>query len=653
MSDERIVLQLEGESQELKSDLRRAERMVQGTLRDVEQQSASSAKRSASSMGTIAKGAVAGIAAGIAAGGIQAALGSIQAATVGVASAFSDMAEEVFGAIDQMGTLEQATGFSQRTLHGLQLIAEQTNKELEELIPKDLSKRILEASQGMGEGLPFIQAFGIEVQTATGELRSADDVLKDMIDALSTIPDPTTRSATAVKLLGEEGKNLFSAFSSVEDLERAEEAAARFGISGLEAADASAEWWRATGTLTRAMTVLQGTLVTELGGTGVAVMREMAVSTVFLAALIEELSDDVVDFVGHLATAARAFAPVTAGLADVAVVLAGAVVDAASDGEGALAVAIQRAEEFRSTFEAMGESAEGMVGPVKTWSDELERATGAGREGLEGVEGALEAVEAEQQSLLITSQEFLAAYRQQHEEATDRVTMSWSEASDEISEDMEDAGASIEETFRGVVDILGQAADIVGGYLELSLDRQVAASQESIREAEQSGDLTRRQIRELRKEEEAAVMQAFRRTQALQRVAAVIDAARAAISMIPGFAFLGPFAPAAAAGAAAAALGIQLSTINAQQPPSFPSGGTYSTDGASAGHGLAYLEGGEGIVNRRAMSDPATRELVERLNSGQRMSGGSVQVVVSYDSRMRRLRIEPARQPLGKRQRRR
>lgn len=119
--------------------------------------------------------------------------------------------------------------------------------------------------------------------------------------------------------------------------------------------------------------------------------------------------------------------------------------------------------------------------------------------------------------------------------------------------------------------------------------------------------------------QKVAARDAFRRSQSLQRAAAVIEGARAAVSLIPAFAILGPGAPAAAAAVAGAGLAVQLQVINTQEPPKFAFGGHTSGPLHAGGDVAALLERGESVVSSRGMAQPGAREIVDALNAGLSM----------------------------------
>lgn len=150
-----------------------------------------------------------------------------------------------------------------------------------------------------------------------------------------------------------------------------------------------------------------------------------------------------------------------------------------------------------------------------------------------------------------------------------------------------------------------------------------AAQEDYLQRLKQSEAAKRAQIRELEKEEQRAARQAFRRQQDLQVGQAVIDAARNAVVLTGSMAYLGPFAPAAAASIAGAQLATQIAVIKSQEPPKFHFG--TSAAAASQGRGPldiagrafnTRLEEGEGVVSRRGMATPGARDIVEALNRG-------------------------------------
>lgn len=148
-------------------------------------------------------------------------------------------------------------------------------------------------------------------------------------------------------------------------------------------------------------------------------------------------------------------------------------------------------------------------------------------------------------------------------------------------------------------------------------ERQAAEYELALLESRRAARL--QAIEEQQRAEQKAARDAFKRSQSLQRAAAVIEAARAAVSLIPAFALLGPGAPVAAAAVAAAGLDVQLRVINSAEPPKFAFGGQVGGPLHAGGDVPALLERGEAVVSNRGMAQPGAREIVEALNAGLSM----------------------------------
>jgi hypothetical protein len=128
-------------------------------------------------------------------------------------------------------------------------------------------------------------------------------------------------------------------------------------------------------------------------------------------------------------------------------------------------------------------------------------------------------------------------------------------------------------------------------------------------------------------DERRQVMKNFKTNQGLQTAQAVIEGARAAVSLIPAFAFLGPFAPVAAAAVAAPAAALQIAIIKKQKPPEFPTGGMVSNDHVAIG-----AQVGEAVLSRRAVAAAGGPQGVAEMNAG-RGGGQGTRVVVQLGRR--------------------
>jgi hypothetical protein len=146
-------------------------------------------------------------------------LGGIATAAIAAGAAFKHMADDAIELVNEATTLSAQTGLAIETIGGLRAAAERTGKTLAELVPVDLSKRIVETSQGLGRAKRGFDGLGVSVTDANGNLKSADEVLRETIDALQKVEDPTIRSGLAVQTLGDKGGQLLDTLGSSDSLD--------------------------------------------------------------------------------------------------------------------------------------------------------------------------------------------------------------------------------------------------------------------------------------------------------------------------------------------------------------------------------------------------------------------------------------------------
>jgi len=156
--------------------------------------------------------------------------------------------------------------------------------------------------------------------------------------------------------------------------------------------------------------------------------------------------------------------------------------------------------------------------------------------------------------------------------------------------------------------------------------------QAQIDRIEQEEKARREQRRNERKDLREALLQAYEWQKAAALTRAAIDAAANATALVPAFAFLGPLAPAAAAGVAVAQFELTRQAINAQGPPKFATGGLVR-DRIEGDHAMVYAEPSEGILTPRGVETVGGRQGLEAINRGQ-MPGGSGGTMVYLDSRL-------------------
>ena len=178
----------------------------------------------------------------------------------GVAAATAAMVlltQKVADLRNELTDAEIRTGISARSLSGLRLAAEGSGLAFSELEGSlnVFPKRLADFARGTGEAKFAFEALGISVTDSTGQLRSADAVMAEVLDKINAIPDPTTKAALATQIFAESGGKLLQALSGAElgdFIAFAEE----FGVGvGPDAAAAADDWQRSTANLN---TVLEG-----------------------------------------------------------------------------------------------------------------------------------------------------------------------------------------------------------------------------------------------------------------------------------------------------------------------------------------------------------------------------------------------------------
>ena len=149
----------------------------------------------------------------------------------------------------------------------------------------------------------------------------------------------------------------------------------------------------------------------------------------------------------------------------------------------------------------------------------------------------------------------------------------------------------------------------IGRLTEAEGQAQIAAVDAAAKAERERADLVAADL-------EQQATKAFKLNQAAQIANATIEAARAAIALLPSFAYLGPGAPAAATALAGAQLALAIGAITSQEPPTFALGGMVSersTGGAD--HTPILASPSEGIVSPRGMM-ALGREGLDALNQG-------------------------------------
>jgi AcrR family transcriptional regulator len=128
-------------------------------------------------------------------------------AVLGVMAATVIAASNTAGEIDH---LSKTAGISAESFQRLAYAAKQDDVDMQGLavgIVK-LTKSMSDAANGGKETQAAFQAIGVNVQTAGGQLRSADAVLLDVAERFAQMPNPAEKTALALQLFGKSGADL-------------------------------------------------------------------------------------------------------------------------------------------------------------------------------------------------------------------------------------------------------------------------------------------------------------------------------------------------------------------------------------------------------------------------------------------------------------
>lgn len=151
-------------------------------------------------------------------------MGSLNTASVKVAGGFAamvliiakaekalaSMTKEAAEAADDIITLSSVTGMSTDTIQELNYMADLTDVSMDRIKDslKETTNKMQEAATGTGDAYEAYQKLGVQITDVDGNLRSAEDVFYDTIDALGKMQNKTERDALAMDLMSESAQEL-------------------------------------------------------------------------------------------------------------------------------------------------------------------------------------------------------------------------------------------------------------------------------------------------------------------------------------------------------------------------------------------------------------------------------------------------------------
>lgn len=231
------------------------------------------------------------------------------AAALAAGVAVGSLIKSVVDARNELIDTSTRTGLTAETIAGLKLAAEGSGLQLANLATglQQLPKRMADVARGTGEAKVAFEQLGISVVNADGSLRSADDVLRESLNALQNVESATERSALATQLFGEAGTGLLQALSGSQ-LEEFVNQAERFGVKvGPDAAKAAGDFQRELANMELMAEGAKETFISAFGDgpdSAGTVMKAFGALTVGLSTTIKVNFDNMRQilgaFTGHL-----------------------------------------------------------------------------------------------------------------------------------------------------------------------------------------------------------------------------------------------------------------------------------------------------------------------------------------------------------------
>lgn len=155
-------------------------------------------------------------------------------AIAGLTASLFAIAKSTSAAGDQFQKMAQRVGVSAQALSELSFAAELSGASIANVETglKLLSKRMLDANQGLAEASRTFASLNIAITDSSGNLRAADEVFMDAVEALNSLSSETEKVALAQELFGRSGAQLLPLIKSGSDgIEAMRKEAEQLGIT--------------------------------------------------------------------------------------------------------------------------------------------------------------------------------------------------------------------------------------------------------------------------------------------------------------------------------------------------------------------------------------------------------------------------------------
>jgi hypothetical protein len=236
------------------------------------------------------------------------ALAALSGAVVGAAAAYASLLFDMEAVVDETNTLAQASGFTTAEIAGMRQMAVATGKSLSDVVPAKLAEQLLKAQQGSSKAVRAFAALSDASGMVVDTQADVGTVLRQSIDALAAIEDPTLRAGIAAQVGGKQFGQWLSAVGSSDAFDAFVSQAERFGIKvGPDAVAAVGEWQGANAQLSLAFDFAKQSLLDAFGfGTAAELISGFASTFVTMTQLVRTFTTEWLERAGFFASGMRA-----------------------------------------------------------------------------------------------------------------------------------------------------------------------------------------------------------------------------------------------------------------------------------------------------------------------------------------------------------
>lgn len=135
---------------------------------------------------------------------------AVLAAGAAAGTAFLGMARSAINTADEVAKMSTRLGVSTETISSLSLAAELGGSSLQELGVglQQIARRAQDVASGGAGSIELFERLGIRALDLRGQIRPLDDLLGDVAERFSTMPDGAEKTAAAMELMGRSGAAL-------------------------------------------------------------------------------------------------------------------------------------------------------------------------------------------------------------------------------------------------------------------------------------------------------------------------------------------------------------------------------------------------------------------------------------------------------------